>query len=131
MHLPLDGKFRQVAAQDVGVAAAELLLDQGGADERIVHLEGPESYAPSDVAAVFSSLLAKPVVAIAPPRESWEDTLMEAGIGRSYATALAELYDAVNERRAEFEDGVGEIRQGRKSLHDVLADAARSLPPAA
>jgi uncharacterized protein YbjT (DUF2867 family) len=131
MHVPLDRKFRQVAAQDVGVAAAELLLDHDGAEERIVHLEGPESYAPTDVAAVFSSLLAKPVVAIAPPRESWVDTLMKAGMGRSYAMALAELWDAANESRAEFEDGIGEIRQGSTSLHDVLADAARAIATAA
>lgn len=119
---PLDRRFRMVGVADVGATAADLLL--ADAAPQIVHLAGPQDYAPDAAAAAFATAFGRPVDAIAPPRESWEAELVAAGLGASYAAGLAAMYDAINAGAVGVEPGVGEERRGRTTLDDVLAAMA-------
>lgn len=126
MRQPLDRREETISAQDVGRQAAEELL-RPHASERIVNLKGPAEYAPEDAAQALSELLGKPVTAVATPRAEWEDGLVAAGLGASYARELAALYDAMNAGRAAFEP-VGETRRGSVTLKEALAGLLAGNP---
>jgi NAD(P)H dehydrogenase (quinone) len=121
MHLPLTKAFPAVAAADVGVAAAELLLDGSEVRQRIVHIEGPRRYTAIDVAATLAALAGRPVTAHELPRPQWLPVLLSAGLGESYARLVVELYDAHNRGRIDAERGAGETRRGRTELAEVFA----------
>lgn len=122
MHQPLTKRFPTVAARDVGVIAAALLQDPApGSGPRIVHVEGPRRYTPTDVAAAVSQAAGREVVAREIPRTQWHAALTGGGMGTSYADLVVELYDAHNAGRIDAEDGVGEIRHGETPLEEVFA----------
>lgn len=123
MHCPRTKLFPTVSAHDVGFEAASLLAARGGhaGAPRIVHCEGPRRYSVMDVAAVFSSLLLRPVAVEELPRERWEKALTSAGSGESYARLVVELGDAHNAGRIGAEEGVGVLRRGRTTLSEALA----------
>lgn len=126
MRQPLDRREETVSARDVGRQVAQELL-RPHAGERIVNLKGPAEYAPEDAARALSELLGKPVTAVATPRAEWEDGLIAAGLGASYARELAALYDAMNAGRAAFEP-VGETRRGSVTLKEALAGLLAGSP---
>lgn len=116
---PLDRKFPTVAAQDVGLVAAEFLLRPASeADVQIVHVEGPHRYSASDVAAVMSKLLDRTVMAEATPRSEWEERLGRSMPGA--AKLMIELRDVHNKGLIDIEPNVGDVRYGKTELIDVL-----------
>jgi NAD(P)H dehydrogenase (quinone) len=122
LHHPLTKRFPTVSAPDVGLVAAELLLDEPppGGSPRVVHVEGPRRYTALDVAAALSEISGREVVARELPREAWATALGRGGLGMSYAALVVELFDAHNAGLIGAEDG-GEIRRGTTELRDVLA----------
>jgi NAD(P)H dehydrogenase (quinone) len=122
LHHPLTKRFPTVSAPDVGLVAAELLLDEAGADAspRVVHVEGPRRYTALDVAAALTDLSGREVVARELPREQWSTALERGGVGPSYAALVTALFDAHNAGLIGAEEG-GEIRRGTTELRDVLA----------
>ena len=128
LHRPLDKLFPTVAAQDVGIAAADLLMatPTGGA-QRIVHIEGPRRYSALDVAACLARILRRPVEATALPPEGWHDVLTSAGLSASYADLVVELFQAHNAGRIDAEIAAGPIRRGSIPLDNVLADLVARL----
>ncbi|NTF66466.1 NAD(P)H-binding protein [Agrobacterium rhizogenes] len=119
-HHPLTKLFPTVSAFDVGAIAADLLLEEKDMSLRIVHAEGPRRYTPHDVAAVITSLVARPVVARELPRSQWEAILTRGGLSESYARLVTELYEAHNAGRIDAERDAGEIRRGTSELADAL-----------
>ncbi|MEZ2221482.1 NAD(P)H-binding protein [Rhizobium sp. RCC_161_2] len=119
-HHPLTKLFPTVSAFDVGTIAADLLLEDDGARLRIVHAEGPRRYTPNDVAAVITSLVARPVVARELPRSQWEAILTRGCLSESYTRLVTELYEAHNAGRIDAERDAGEIRRGTSELADAL-----------
>jgi len=123
---PVDMEHPTIAAQDLGVIAADLLQhpagDADGAGVQVVHAEGSRRYAASDVAAALSELAGRPIQAKAIPRSHWE-----AAMGQKMPASLAGLLIGANEAKnkgalVEVEPG-GVVRYGAT----VLIDALRSL----
>lgn len=118
LHQPLDKKFPTVSAFDVGVAAAELLLEP--AAPGVIHIEGPQRYTPTEVAAILSALLGRPVAAQPTPRAEWDAALAAGGVPAGYIPLVAALYDAHNAGRIDTERSAGPVRHGRTGLADAL-----------
>lgn len=125
MLTPVDVKLPMVSAVDVGRVAAELLLE-GLAAPPLVELHGPRDYAPADAAAVLSTLLARPVRAVAVAESDWLKALAAQGFGRSASDAFVEMYRGFNSGHVAF-SGEGEPRSGARSLSEVLQVAVDHL----
>lgn len=125
LHHPLSKSFPTVAAGDVGLIAADLLMSDGA--PRFVHAEGPRRYSVFDVAEALSVAAGREIVAREAPRRDWIPILTAGGMSPSYAGLVADLFDAHNAGRIDAEQGVGETRKGKTELHAVLS----ALVPAA
>ena len=125
-HHPLDKRFPTVAAQDVGLAAAELLLDTQAqpSSPRIVSIESSERVNALDVARTLSELSGRAVAAREVPHSDWRTVLQRAGLSEAHARLIADLYDAHNAGRIDVEAGVGERRFGTTTLAQVFAALA-------
>jgi uncharacterized protein YbjT (DUF2867 family) len=127
LHHPLDKLFPTVAAQDVGMLAAGLLLDAAAdtrvtpGSPRVVSIESERRVSALDVARTLSEVSGRPVVAHAVPRAEWAGVLRQAGLGELHARLITDLYDAHNAGRIDVEAQVGERRFGTTSLAQVLA----------
>ncbi|MDR3014533.1 MAG: NmrA family NAD(P)-binding protein [Delftia acidovorans] len=127
-HHPLDKRFPTVAAQDVGVAAAGLLLDAAhGHGTRVVSIEGPRRIGATDVARVLAEIGKREVVARALPRDQWTPVLLRAGLSERYARLITDLYDVHNAGKIDVEFGMHERRFGKTELSEVLAPVVASL----
>jgi uncharacterized protein YbjT (DUF2867 family) len=123
LHHPLSKLFPTVAAQDVGLLAAELLLDAGTtqASPRVVSIEGAERVSALDVARTLGELTGRPVVALEVPRSEWTAMLQIAGLGEHHARLITDLYDAHNAGRIDVEAHVGDRRFGATTLAQAFA----------
>ncbi|RDJ99864.1 NAD(P)H-binding protein [Paraburkholderia lacunae] len=123
LHHPLSKLFPTVAAQDVGLLAAELLLDERPArvSPRVVSIEAEERVSSFDVARTFGALAHREIVAHDMPRGEWAAMLQGAGFGANYARLITDLYDAHNAGRIDVEAPISERRFGATALADVFA----------
>jgi uncharacterized protein YbjT (DUF2867 family) len=123
LHHPLDKRFPTVAAQDVGVAAAGLLLDAQASriSPRVVSIESEQRVSVLDVARTISEVSGRAVTAYEAPRDDWRALLQRSGLGEQHARLIADLYDAHNAGRIDVEAGVGERRFGSTTLSQVFA----------
>lgn len=123
LHHPLSKLFPTVAAQDVGLLAAELLLHAGAAQEspRVVSIEGAERVSALDVAHTLGELTGRPVVAHEVPRDEWAAVLQRAGLGEHHARLITDLYDAHNAGRIDVDTRISERRLGATTLAQVFA----------
>ena len=111
LHHPVTKSFPTVSAPDVGLVAAELLLEP---NTRIVYVEGPRRYTARDVAEAIG------VDVTELPQSEWVPTLVRGGISQSYAELVAELFVAHNAGRIDVELGVTDVRKGQTELRDVM-----------
>jgi hypothetical protein len=122
LHHPVDRVFASVSAHDVGVLAAQLLIDgHGGNAVRVVSIEGPRRHDANGVAHALSEVAGHAIVARALPRSEWTATLLRAGLNANHAQLIVDLYDAQNAGRIDVEAGASERRFGRTELHEVFA----------
>jgi NAD(P)H dehydrogenase (quinone) len=115
LHHPVTKQFPTVSAPDVGLVAADLLLEPA---TRVVYVEGPRRYSAQDVAEAIGVQVAEL------PQAEWVPTLTRGGISQSYAELVAELFVAHNAGRIDVEDGVTDVRRGTTELRDVLREIA-------
>jgi uncharacterized protein YbjT (DUF2867 family) len=115
LHHPVTKQFPTVSASDVGLVAADLLLEPA---TRVVYVEGPRRYSAQDVAEAIG------VQVTELPQAEWVPTLTRGGISQSYAELVAELFVAHNAGRIDVEDGVTDVRRGTTELRDVLREIA-------
>jgi len=129
LHHPLDKLFPTVAARDVGLLAAELLLDEQPAktSPHVVSIEARERVSAFDVAQVVGELAHRTVVAREVPRGEWAATLHAAGLGQQHARLITDLYDAHNAGRIDVEAEVSERRFGATALAEVLAEVLAEI----
>lgn len=113
MHHPVTKRFPTVSAPDVGLIAADLLLEPA---TRVVYVEGPKRYTARDVGEAIG------VDVTELPRAEWVPALVRGGISESYALLVAELYVAHNAGRIDVERGATDVRKGRTELREVLAE---------
>ncbi|MFM0504011.1 NAD(P)H-binding protein [Paraburkholderia caffeinilytica] len=123
LHHPLNKLFPTVAAQDVGLLAAELLLDDRPAkvSPRIVSIEGETRVSALDVAHTLGALTHRQITAHEVPRGEWAAMLHGAGLGEHHARLITDLYDAHNAGRIDVEREISERRFGTTALADVFA----------
>ncbi|MEM5448585.1 NAD(P)H-binding protein [Paraburkholderia guartelaensis] len=121
LHLPLERRFPTVAAQDVGAASAELLLEshQSGTP-RIVSVEGPQRVSVNDIATALSIASGRTITPHALPRESWAPMLLKAGLSEKHGRLITDLYDVYNTGRIDVEASRSERRFGMTALSDVF-----------
>jgi len=118
-----------VAAQDVGLLAAQLLLGESrGSGSRVVSIEGPRRVAALDIARALSEVGGREISAHEVPRNDWAAMLSRAGLGADHAQLIIDLYETHNAGRIDVEEGIGERRFGTTEFADVLASM---LPDAA
>jgi uncharacterized protein YbjT (DUF2867 family) len=115
---PVDVKFPQVCTKDIGAAIVQALLTPADGT-RIVELAGKEDWSVQDVAAALSSLLGKPVQAVAAPVEAAKAGLMQNGVPESMATLYAEMYAGMGKGLIMFEKP-GSLARGTTTLVDAL-----------
>ncbi|QGZ56629.1 NmrA family NAD(P)-binding protein [Paraburkholderia acidiphila] len=121
LHLPLERRFPSVAAQDVGAASAELLLESQQSDTaRIVSIEGPQRVSVNDVAAALGEASGRTIAPHALPRESWAPMLLKAGLSENHTRLITDLYDVYNTGRIDVEASRSERRFGTTALRDVF-----------
>jgi NAD(P)H dehydrogenase (quinone) len=123
LHHPLSKLFPTVAAEDVGLLAAELLLDDrpSKVSPRVVSIEGDARVSPLDAARTLGELAHRQITALAVPRDGWAAMLHDAGLGENHAHLIMDLYDAHNAGRIDVETEISERRFGAIALADVFA----------
>ncbi|WP_322061551.1 NmrA family NAD(P)-binding protein [Paraburkholderia sp. J63] len=127
-HHPLNKRFPTVAAQDVGAASAELLLDPArGHGPRVVSIEGPRRISAAYVADVLAEIGGHEVVARELPREQWTPVLLRAGLSERHAQLIVDLYDVHNAGKIDVEFGMHERRFGKTELIEVFAPIVSGL----
>jgi uncharacterized protein YbjT (DUF2867 family) len=94
-------KLGQVATQDIGRTAAQLLLE-GPRGHRVVELTGPADVTLEDVAAVASRIAGKPIRAVSVPRAAMEQALIGQGASPELAANLGEMIEAINHGVVKF-----------------------------
>ena len=123
LHHPLSKMFPTVAAEDVGLLAAELLLDDrpAKASPRVVSIEGETRISALDVARTLGALAHRQITAYEVPRSEWAAMLHGAGLGENHARLITDLYDAHNAGRIDVETEISERRFGATALEGVFA----------
>lgn len=118
---PVDMLQPTISAQDLGLIAADLLLQSdSGKDLEVIHAEGPRRYSANDVAAVLTELSGKTIQAQAVPREQWQKAF-ERSMPPSLAALLLKANDAKNKGGlVDIEPNAGEVCYGSTELIDAL-----------
>jgi uncharacterized protein YbjT (DUF2867 family) len=117
-----DGRpFPTIATLDIGREAAAR-LGRPPVHNEVVQLAGPEELTISQVTAVFSELVQRPLTLSIGPVEAVPDALVSAGLGRDMARLYAEMIGAMNAGHVTFDPALPVLRRGTP-----LATVARAL----
>jgi NAD(P)H dehydrogenase (quinone) len=116
---PLDRPFPLVATNDIGRIGAETLRETW-TGHRHIEVAGPRRYSSNDIAAAFSSVLGKPVKAVAVPRETWVSTFVAQGTPEDRTPHRVEMLDGFNSGWIDFGVSDTEHRTGTTELDTVI-----------
>lgn len=108
-------KLPMVAPADLGKAAAERLISPVD-DVGVQHVEGPQTYSFSDVAAAFAAKLGHPVAVQSTPRDQWEEAFKNLGFSPEAARANAKMTAAT----VDDLDHPNAPRRGRVGLAEYV-----------
>lgn len=97
---PAAMKLPMVAPADLGKAATERLISPVD-DIGVQHVEGPEAYSFSDVAAAFAAKLGHPVAVQSTARDQWEGAFIALGFSPEAARAYAKMTAATVDNLAQ------------------------------
>lgn len=111
-------KFPQVGTHDVGVAAANALVENFHGT-RHLELAGKENWSVEDVAVVLTSLLGQPIKPVGLPVDAAKEVLEQSGVPASMATLYAEMYQGLARGLLAFAHPHGLLR-GATPLYDTL-----------
>ena len=116
---PLDLSVPMIATRDIGTVAADL-LQQTWSGHRVVELAREPSLSPIDVAAAFTSVFGREIMATVVPRDQWIPTYRNWGLTSRSAEAMAEMIEGFNRRWIRFGGQGAERIVGETSLEQVL-----------
>ena len=125
MRDPPDMQDSAVSARDVGAVIAECLLDAASPD--VVNVTGAHKYSENDAAQIFASLCGRNIEVVSVPAAERAYVLEGAGLGESYAAALAEMYGALDQGRVPFQ-AAPDTRYGTTPLEEVLRTMVAHTP---
>ena len=111
-------KFPQVGTFDIGVAAANALVETV-TGTRHLELGGKENWSVEDVAVALTSLLNQPIKPVGLPVESAKETLEKMGMLPGQAALYAEMYQGLARGLLSFAHPHGFLR-GNTPLFDTL-----------
>jgi uncharacterized protein YbjT (DUF2867 family) len=111
-------KFPQVSVHDVGVAAANALVENFHGT-RHLELGGKENWSVEDVAVVLTSLLGQHIKPVSLPVETARDVLEAQGMPAPMATLYAEMYQGLSRGLLAFAHPHGFLR-GTTPLFESL-----------
>lgn len=106
-----------VATQDIGQAAASLLLEGIPSTHAVNVTSG--RYSASDVARVLGEIVGKKIEVAEAPASSMAETLQGYGMPSEMANLYQEMTEGMNAGRIRFEEAVPTI-QGKTELASVL-----------
>lgn len=112
-----DKRLAMVSSVDIGKTLAQSLLD-GPRGVRVIELAGPEDHTPTEVAAVFSRLLAKPVRVVEAPLDAVVPTFTSFGVSENVAGLFREMYAGIAAGTIVAEPG--EHRRGTTPIDVTL-----------
>jgi uncharacterized protein YbjT (DUF2867 family) len=116
---PLDLSVPMIATRDIGIVAADL-LQQTWSGHRVVELAREPSLSPIDVAAAFTSVFGREIMATVVPRNQWIPTYRNWGLTSRSAEAMAEMIEGFNRRWIRFGGQGAERIVGETILEKVL-----------
>ncbi len=111
-------KFPQVGTFDVGVAAANALVEHVSGT-RHLELAGKENWSVEDVAVVLTSLLGQHIKPVSLPVDMAREVLEKSGLPAPMATLYAEMYQGLARGLLAFAHPHGFLR-GNTPLFDTL-----------
>jgi NAD(P)H dehydrogenase (quinone) len=117
---PLDRPFPMVATTDIGLLAAQSLL-QGAASAGVIELEGPRRYSQRDIADLFTSVLGRQVRARAIERSQWPGKL--GPVDQGFQPHI-EMLDGFNSGHIDFEGTKHRHAIGKTPFAEVLQGLA-------
>jgi NAD(P)H dehydrogenase (quinone) len=115
---PLDRTFPMISSDDVGRAAAALLLERWDG-KRVVELEGAQRISPNAVAAAFAKALGHPVRSEVVPRDLWESVFRAQGMKNP--TPRMQMIDGFNAGWIDFPDHGAHARKGSIGIDQAIA----------
>jgi uncharacterized protein YbjT (DUF2867 family) len=118
-----------VATRDIGVTAAQALLE-GGRGRSIIELEGPRRYTAVEVASELSRLVGKPITLQTGPESAIVSTLEGFGLPKNTAELYCEMIHGINVEHVAQEGGSARHVLGATPLGDVLAGLLRGAAQA-
>ncbi len=122
---PAQRAIPMVATVDVGGAAAALLQEER-MESRVVTLSGPQDYAPSDVAAIISAALRKPVEVAVLPEAEWANALADADFSRAALAGFTEMTRGLNGPHIDIKSDPAAVEwAGTTTLEQVIAELAQ------
>jgi uncharacterized protein YbjT (DUF2867 family) len=114
---PLDHPIPMVATADIAQTATDLLREHWKG-LRVVELEGPRRYSAADIAAAFSSVLDRPVLANIVARNTWEKLFRAQGM--KHPISRMRMLDGFNQGWIDFERQGAEHLTGTVEIETVL-----------
>lgn len=115
---PVDVRFPQVCARDIGEAAARALTAPAEGT-RVLELAGLQDWSVEEIAAALGGLLGKPVKAVSAPVEAAEAGLTQAGVPPEMARLYAEMYRGIGAGLVAYERPQA-VTRGSTPLADAL-----------
>jgi uncharacterized protein YbjT (DUF2867 family) len=112
--LTADRRIPTVASEDVGRAAAGLLIE---GRRGVVELAGPAEYSPADIAAELSKIFAREIRTVDVPEAGIAPSLEAAGFSHDVADRFREMTVALNRGLVDW---VGTPIRGRVTLEAKL-----------
>jgi uncharacterized protein YbjT (DUF2867 family) len=110
-----DTRFSMVATKDIGLTAAQALLD---AKPGVIELAGPHDLTPAEVAATVGKLLGRDVKPIHVSGDAIVNTLTGFGISKAVASLFREMAEAIDSGRVDWE--TKNVTRGTTSAETVL-----------
>lgn len=109
-----------IATDDIGRIAARALCTPA-AGQRVLALEGPRDYTPSDVARALSTLLSREVALAYVPSDAIVPALTRAGLRTNMAELYREMYEGIARGIVVHEQGPDErVVRGTTAIEAVL-----------
>jgi uncharacterized protein YbjT (DUF2867 family) len=93
--------FGQVATEDIGKTAAQLLLE-GPRGTRIVELAGPVDLSLQDIAATLSKVAGKPIQGVSVPPAAMAQAMVGQGASTELAASFAEMAAGISSGAIRF-----------------------------
>lgn len=112
-----DQRLASVSTHDVGMAAAQALLD-GPRGVRVIELAGSRDVTPNEVAAIFGKILGRPVEVAQQPLDAVVPTFQSFGISENVAALFRDMYAAIPAGKLVAEPG--EHQRGTTPVETTL-----------